>query len=770
MAIKLCTPVIGGMVSNLSTAVFVSNCVPGATVFIRSLTRPGTGLVKARSGGSDGFLPLLPGEVLKAGDLLVVSQDNNAGAASPETDAKLAVLVGQAPTSSADIPPVDIAGRLWECGLHSFVGHASPGLTVEILRNGTVIGSAIAQDGVARINLTKRYVKWELVKLRQRSGGAIGPELTRQVEPLPLPPGSPLPPPVISSEVRACQTAIRIDGVFEGADVTVTRKSGETETAGFDLAGLWFNLSKPLSEANGWVKVSQAMTGCERQGQDVTRNVAPPKKPDTPIVYPLCAGMVSVTIDNVEKGAEVHITAGGDEFITTASGTGFNRFDIAPLKQGTITVQVFACGLASDAVVAPVDAAPAQIDAPAIVGDLVKCQRTIPLDGLKPGAIVQIWSKGPQLDARPISAQVTANAKRMDVAVTTLLEDAEVWAVQWACSLVRRDSPAKRVNPAPAVDDPFFADTVTRLDTRIRVKGTIRDAQVEVLRRRPQEETWLIIGQTTAPGTVTNVALFTPIAVNDELQVRQRYCAVQSPGSRRTTVLKPVPLQPVILSPAAGASIAVGTAVNLSWKDVASGADADRMAESYDVTVTRGGTQVLSLSQAGTAASLPASATAGFGAQFQLTVTPRNTTGSGLAASVSFKTPKAPDPVIAAAQDGEKIKVTGTNFAASHAVEIEIVTDYSALIGAPPGSPGTVQVVDNRRGKTDVISNASGAIDVSLIAANVLEPRQELSGPPYKAKPFPGATVTVTARNKPPISASQGSANLSNAVSFTWST
>lgn len=769
MAIKLCTPVIGGVLSNLSTAVFVSNCVPGATVFIRSLTRPGASLVKAPAGSTDGYLPLAPGETLQAGDLLVASQDNNAGAASLETDPKLAVLVGPAPTNSSDIPPVDIAGRLWECGQHSFVGNASPGLTVEILRNGVVIGSAVAQDGVARVPLTKRYVKWEMVKVRQRSGGAIGPELARQVEPLPVQPGSLLPPPLISSEVRACQTAIRVDGVFEGAEVTVSRKSGETETAGFDLSGLWFNLAKPLSEANGWVKVSQAMPGCERQGQEVTRNVAPPRKPDTPIVYPLCAGMVSVTIDNVERGAEVHIKAGGDEYVTNASGNGLNRYDVAPLAPGTISVQVYSCGLASDVVVAPVDAAPAQIDPPALVGDLVKCQRSIPVDGLKPGAIVQIWSKGPTLDARPISAQVVAYAKRIDVTVTTLIEDAEVWAVQWACFLVRRESPAKRVKPAPLVDDPVFTDNVTRIDTSLRFKGTVRDAQVEVLRRRPQEETWLIIGMATAPGPVTNVNLFAALAVNDELQVRQRYCAVQSPGNRKTTVLKPAPLQPVILSPQAGSTIAVGTAVNLSWKDVAAGADADRKAESYDVTVTRDGTQVLSLSQAATTASLPAAATTSFSAQFQLTVTPRNATGIGPAAAVTFKTPKAPDPVIAAAQDGEKIKVTGTGFAANHAVEVEIATDYSALIGAPPGSPGTVQFVDNRRGKTTVISNASGAIDASLIAADVLELRQELTGPPYKQKPYPTATVKVTAKNKPPISPGQGSANPSNTVTFSWS-
>ena len=765
MPSKLCAPVIGGTLSNLSTAVFVSNCIPGATVFVRSLTRPGDTLVKAQAGATDGYLPLAAGAVLQAGDQLVASQQDGTGAASQETNPKLAVTVGPAPASALDIPPVDITGRLWECGLFSFVGNASPGLTVEVVRNGAVIGSAVAQDGIARVGLTNRYVKWDQVKVRQRNGGAIGPETPRQAEPLPVKPGELMPPPVVGSAVCECLTAIRVDGVYEGAQVTVARKSGESETAGFDLAGLWFNLATPFKVANGWVKVSQAMPGCERKGQEVTVPVGPAVKPGTPYVYPLCAGMAWVFIDNVDRGAEVHIKAGGDEYVTIASGAGMNRFDVAPLSPGQITVQVFACGLGSDVVTATVDVAPAQIDVPVIVGDLVKCQRSVPVDKLKPGALVQIWSKGPRLAARPISAQVLAGGSRIDVPVVTLIEDADVWAVQWACNMLRLESPPKQVKPAPVVTDPSFTGPVTRIDTSVLVKGTIRDARVEILRLL-QNEDWLVIGAATAMSSSTQVPLNVTLAVNDLLKVRQRYCAVQSPGNQQTTVVKPVPLQPVILAPPGGSSITVGTAVNISWKDVASGADADRKADTFDVTVSRDGTQVLNLSQPGTTATLAAVATTSFSSQFTLTVTPRNSTGVGPSAVSVFHTPKAPDPIIAAVQDGAKIRVTGSNFAASHQVEIQISTDFSQLAGGPGG---TTQVVDNRSGKTSTVSSASGTIDVSFGALDVLEPRQEPSGQTYKAAPYPTATMKVTARNMPPITASQGSANPSNTVTFSWS-
>ncbi len=769
MPVKLCAPVIGGPLSNLSTAVFVSNCIPGAVVIIRSLTRPGQALVKAQIGAPDGYLPLAPGAALLAGDQLVARQEDAAATPSLETDPKLAVAVGPAPTTKADIPPVDIAGQLWECGLHSWVGNASPGLTVEILRAGAVIGSAVAQDGVARVNLTKRYNKLDTVTVRQRNGGSIGLETPRQAEELPVPPGSLMPPPLVTSPVRECLGAIRIDGVYEGAEVTVERKSGEVQSAGFDLSGLWFNLATPLKQANGWVKVSQAMPGCERKGQEVTVPIGPAVKPSTPYVYPLCEGMTWVFVDNLDRGADVHINAGGDEYRTTASGAGLNRFDVAPLGAGTITVQSFACGLASDTATGSVDAAPANIDQPQIVGDLVKCQRSVTVDKLKPGALVQIWSKGPRLQARPISNQVIAYAATIDVAVVTLIEDADVWAVEWACHLVKMQSPSKTVLAAPVVDDPFFTALVTRIDTAVLVKGTIRDAQVEIL-RLAKDESWKLIGTATAKADTTLVPLTAILAVDDQLKLRQRYCAVQSPGNRKTTVVKPVPLQPVILAPAAGSAITVATALTLSWKDIAQGADADRKAESFDVTVTRDGTQVLNLSQPGTTASLPATETTSFASQFALTVTPRNSTGAGLAAVAVFHTPPAPTPVISAVQDGDKIKVTGSNFAASHLVEIDISTDYSALAGGPPGSPGSVQVVDTRFGKTTAMSTATGTIDTSFPAADVLEARQETpSSPPQKTKPFPNAVMKVTAMNAQPITAHQGSTNPSNTVTFNWS-
>lgn len=768
MTQKLCSPVIAEILSNLSNNIHVSNCFPGATVFIRSLTRPGATLVKAIIGQPEGFLNLNPGETLQAGDKLVASQSHGADN-SPETAPELAVLVGRAPTKVEDITPVDIGGRVWQCGRHAYVGGAIPGATVELLAGGSPFATAIANAGVARLSFTPPLNQGDTIQVRQRVGGLLGPLLSREVETLPMGPETPLPVPIIMGPLMACRTAIRVEAVYEGADVTLTRKSGEVETVAFDLSGLWINLATPLSEANGWVKAKQDMPACRREGQDATATVGPPEKPATPFVYPLCVGTRLVHIENLERGAKVHIVVGADTYVTFASSQGYNRFDVDPLPSGTVSVQSFMCGLASDIATVNVDPAPAQIDNPNLVGPLFKCQRSVTVEGLKPGATVQIWSKGPSMPERPISDKVVAFATRRDVGVTTLIEGADVWAVQWACALARRDSGPQSVWPAPAIDDPSFVQAVTRIDKSVTVKGTVRDAIVEI-RRQISDTKWETVGIVEAKGTTTTVPLFAiaKLAVDQLLQARQRYCSVQTPGRSQTKVVKPVPLIPQILSPTNGQSIGYGTSVTLAWSDPASGPDADRKAESFQVKVVGNGKTVVDQIVTTTTAALAQTATALYSTTFILTVTPRNSTGQGPTAQSTFSTPKAPVPSITATQDKNSIKLKGSGFAHSHAVEVDLSTQYSALIGSPQ-SP--VEFNDNRFGKTTIASDGTGAIDVTLDAAQVLPPRDEKTGSGttmVPAPPFPNAEVRISARNKPPIALTEGSNQPSNEVKITW--
>ncbi|MFT3945295.1 MAG: hypothetical protein QM705_15940 [Ancrocorticia sp.] len=709
--------------------------------------------------------------MLLAGDQLVVTQTDQTGNTSFETHPELAVVVIQAPDTLGDIPPVDISGQLWECGRYAFIAGAIPGAIVEVLIGGIVRGAAPAPDGVARVTMSAPFATGQPVLVRQRAGSVIGPGLRRDVEPLPVVAEEMLPAPVIIGPVRACLSALLVKGVFEGSDVTLSRASGEVESAPFDLSGLWFRLQTPLTIENKWVKVRQDLPSCRRIGQEFSIDVRPPGTPSTPYVYPVCAGSTSLFIDNVEQGAEVHITVGSDEYVTVASSTGNNRFDIDALPAGPITVQTSLCGITSDLVSVTVQDAPAEIGTPAIAGELFKCQRSVTAENLKQGAIVQVWTLLPSGSEGPISPHLVVTSTSMEISVTTLLEGAEVWIVQWSCALARRESNRLPVKPAPPVYDPDFQGNVTRIDKGVTVKGTIRDATVEVL-RLTSEEQWQLIGQTIAKGSLTTVPIRGGLAVDQVLSIRQRYCGVQTHGRNHTIVVKPVPLKPILLAPPNKQTIPVATSVDLSWRDGATNsADADRKAEMFDVKVVRGNTIVFQTTQAGTTANIPATQTKDFSATFKWTVAPHNSTGEGPPASSSFTTPAAPDPTLTASQDKDKLKVSGQGYAPGHLVEIKVSTEYSQLVG----SPGQEQEYnDNRTGTASLSADSAGAVNSTLSMADVLEPRWEPTGTGgnyqhVKASPYPGATVTITARNKPPIPVGKGSQNWSDKVVLTWS-
>ena len=70
-----------------------------------------------------------------------------------------------------------------------------------------------------------------------------------KVEQLPVPPGQKLPTPSLAGPPpKGCDPSIMIAGVYDGAEVTILRRSdGSTETSTFDLDRLYFVLGTPFS-------------------------------------------------------------------------------------------------------------------------------------------------------------------------------------------------------------------------------------------------------------------------------------------------------------------------------------------------------------------------------------------------------------------------------------------------------------------------------------------------------------------------------------------
>lgn len=764
MTMKLCTPIIGGPLTNLSPAVHLAQCEPGATVEVRSLTRPGEILISQHASAPDGWFALDPGRSLVAGDRLVALQRGSVGA-SAETVPALALTVGAAPTSG--LGAVDIVGRLWGCGRSVMLEGAVPGATAEVVWDGVVHGTGIAYGMRARFGLDAGLPTTKKIKVQQRIGTLVGPALSRDVQALPFPAGTKLPAPEVHVPIRECETGVFVEKVFEGSEVVLTRGSGRVDRSPFDLSSLTFNLSAPLEAADGWMTARQEFLNCERFGEESDPiSIGPAESLPTPIVGPICAGSVRLRIDNLVPGAEVEITVGADVYKPIVSSTSGNEFDVDPVPAGTITVQQFLCGAASAVVTATVDPQPAQLPLPIVVPPLMSCSRSVDVESLHPGAVVQVCASNPTTGAVwPISDQHVATGGSMTVDVTPFLREGEdVFVKECACAMAILESGSVRVVPRTPITDPIIVPPVTRLDAFVNVHNTTRDAIVEVLRKRA-DGSWEIIGTQRANGTLTHVPLtIVDLATGQLLRVRQRICATQTDGDATVTVVKPPPQRPILQTPPDGKEIARNTALTMSWTDP--GAAGDQKADNFTISVFHGGAKILESTTTSATATLPATDTASFSTSFAWSVVAANGTGSTSSTTFSFHTPKAPKPAIQAVQDADKIKVTGSGFIPAHQVVIHIQVEFSELAGSP-GIP--VQVVDNRSGDALATSKNDGTLDYAFQPASVLPmltvPK---SGAPYTSPPYPGAKVTLTGRNAAPVDATLGSTDPSDEVSFTW--
>ncbi len=767
--INLVTPIIDGPLSDLSTLIHLTGCLPGATVEIRALNR--ATVVKMTVGSGEPWVSLIPGELLVGGDQLVARQylTDGSGDESAETPANRAFSVAAAPVGSVGLGPVDILGQLWECGQFVWGTGAFPGATVEVLWGATTVpkGQGFANGNAARFRLGQPFPADEIIQVLQRTPSGQGPIVTRQVQRLPPEDQTQLRPPVIQPPLRDCQTAVLVKGVFEGAEVVLTRKSGQEDRAGFDLAELWFNLSHPLDLGDVWISARQEMLRCERKGVSSSPvNIDPAVTPRTPIINThICIGSTRIQVAALEPGAEVQITNGSSTFRGSASAASVQDFEIPPAMPGTVSVIQLLCGMASAAATAPVDPQPISVTPPQIESPLYRCARTVQVHNAHPGAMIQIWAKGTTLGTRPISTQIVAATVDVTVNVTPFLwEGDDVWVLEWPCGLEPIASPSSPVLALPQVLDPRIAEPVTRLASAVVVHQTIKGAAVEVLRQR-RDLTWEIIGTAWATGPSTSVPLAVTLSNDQKLRPRQRICEIETKESPIVTVVKPAPLPPVLVTPPNGANVPRNSAITLSWTDP--GASLDRKADTFDVTVVGGATSPFVPAVVGLSATVPATQTTKFNANFSWSVVARNSTGTATATS-TFHTPPAPPPMFSARRDGNNIKCEGSGFVGGHQVEISIHTDYSSIQGSPSNP---VQVVDNRSGVATTIAKADGTIDASLTPENVLELRVVIENgvtQSYKSAPFPGADMTARARNTPPISPSDGSPNWSADVKFKW--
>jgi hypothetical protein len=461
----LLTPLLKGPLNEWCDTLLVEGAVAGATVFAKAAGPNPRDLAKSVVSGGRNRIQLLPGAKLQPKDVILVRQAEG-GVQSDWTPEHLGVPVGPAPVDDASLAPLAFKSRVWECGRRLWLKGAAPGAKVVVSHSSGVIASGRAtESGDARMALSAAMpAANNTITAHQGASPAFPPlpgtpkKTSATVEPLPVPTGDELPPPSLGGPPpKGCDTSIMIAGVYDGAEVTILRRSdGSTETSTFDLDRLNFVLGTPLSSQGDKLEIRQAMRECrERRPSDPLHvDVAPARKPGTPALMAPCPGSVDVFVTNLEGGCLVKVTYKGKTYRGTVPPSATSFVCRLPTLEATETITAVQerCGLVSDpgSTTVPGISFSAGL-LPDLVEPLFGCARVVRARAM-PGAWLQVWVRTP-LGPMPISNQVFATKDSVRIHVAPYLhEGQEVFLTFLLCAgAAWVESPSHVVAAAPHV-------------------------------------------------------------------------------------------------------------------------------------------------------------------------------------------------------------------------------------------------------------------------------------------------------------------------------
>ncbi len=542
----LMLPTVVGPLSELSSSIRVRGQVVGATITVESESRK---VAQGVALSGDQRFPLLGGVTLSRHETLFAVQSIG-GEQSDIPSASQRMPVAPAPATSADFGAVHVATHLYACGRFVWVDGAIPGATITVLADGAPVGTGMADEGTARLALTSAIPSASLVAVHQSSPGlAPGPSVSQAADEIPGGRGRPLPPPIIELPVRGCDASIRVSGVFDGALVTLERRSGFSESAGFDRSAEQLILARQLDEDDQLTIRQEVDLHCERPAtKSAPLTVGKLEPVDAPqIVTPLCAGATVVRVTGLRPGATVHLAASKAVYDGTApSDQTWLDCRIPPLTTDPVSATQELCGVTSaPATPASVDPHEANVPPANVLGPLFSCAGSVSVTNAHRGALLQLFARTPLGDIA-ISDQVMTFHTNIVIAVSPLLvAGSEVFVRQWACSDTSADSQRVPVAPHPQPGPTETLGPIFDGDQVVSVRGAIPGAVVEVYAVGSSgTDEYLGSAATDALHPVTAVGMIRALRLGEIIFARQRLCGQLSDPRNRVVVVAQVHFGP----------------------------------------------------------------------------------------------------------------------------------------------------------------------------------------------------------------------------------
>jgi hypothetical protein len=544
----LLRPQVLGPLSELSRTIRISGVVDGATVTIASIGVSPRVLVSGTPGGLNDRLTLPAGVHLRPDDLLVAMQERGADKSpDPSSGMPLAVTVQRGPRALAELGQVHLASTPWECGRHVSVDGGVPGATAEVLVGGVVVGSGEFRDTEgARFALTHALPHSTTISVRQ-SVPALGAGPTEDLLSLTLPGhvGDPVPAAGLDVVPLACESAVHVGRVFDGAEVILTRSDGRRRSevrSGFDAPSLWFPLAPPLVAGESLTVRQEVDPVCKRTSIELLFPVQPARGVPTPRLGPLCTGAPLIHVEDLIPGAPVRILLDGQAFDTQAprDNTAADFPVDPPLAAGTtVAVQQSQCSVFGSQAVTSVSSTPFAILPPTVIGPLFDCVTEVPLAGVHPGTVVQVFSQR----HGAISGFVSCQTSECSIHVAPALQTADKIFVE---ASVCNTGGFVRSNIEPV--QPATELTAPRINTPLYIGGTIvfctqLSPGARLFVQVIEATTGAIKRSYSATATFKGVATITlddPLVDGDAVTARQALCGDLSKPASTTVTLLPI--------------------------------------------------------------------------------------------------------------------------------------------------------------------------------------------------------------------------------------
>jgi hypothetical protein len=508
-----------GPLSECSSSVRVQGQLIGATV---DLFSNGAHVGSGTATWTDQSFNLSPGKTL-APSANVTATQSMGGVTSPQSPSP--VTVQKKPPT---IGPVTSRTHIYVCGQCLWLDGMVPGAKVEVSVGGVVRGSGIADDGSARIGLSAPTGALDTLVAQQTACGTPGLPTN-----LPKPDGLPkkppqLSPPTVVGPLRACQRAVTVKDVVDGAQVVLTEApvTGFTETACFDLSELWFP-TPPLTLGDNLSAIQQ-MPGCEIKSLPSAPVTVGPSTPvpSPTIVPPLCAGGVSVRLTGLLPGSPVEIFQNGVSLGTGSAPASTFDFPVPPLAANAIITarQELCTNWSAPSNKVKVDPQPGSLPTPVVASPLLECGAAVHVSNLHPGATVYVFST---LLGAPIGSSPVYTTQADVTVAPLLIKGDQIFAQQKGCGLVSsKSAPPVTVQPLPKVGVPVVLPPVETCMRSVTVGNVIPGAHVDVY----VNGGWRGSVIATA-ATVEVPILFGPLHAGDLVAARQMICnIIAGPG------------------------------------------------------------------------------------------------------------------------------------------------------------------------------------------------------------------------------------------------